>query len=110
MSCDMAGGHGGLHESSLNVPVIEVVNLPENSSSDETVNSLFDREPDASNNVDENESEDGDDWSLYEDTLDALEDQEMLPSGKISLVYNRFTGQGLKTYSGYLYACGGFTP
>lgn len=85
----MASNHGGLHEPSLKVPVVDVVNLlPENNSSDEAVNSLFDREPDASNNVDENESEDGDDWSLYEDTLDALEDQEMPPSGKISLAYN----------------------
>lgn len=81
----MASGNGSSHESSLKAPVIEVIDiLSDNSLSDGAVDSLFDREPDAPNNLDENGSEDGDEWSLYEDTLDALEDQDMPPGGRIS--------------------------
>ena len=107
VSCDMASGNGSLHESSLKAPVIEVIDiLSDNSSSDEVVDSLFDREPDASNNTDKNGSEDGDEWSLYEDTLDALEDQDMPPGGRISLTNSLINLAGSKRNSGYLHACG----
>lgn len=102
----MASGNGSLHESSLKVPVIEVIDiLSDNSSSDEVVDSLFDREPDASNDIDKNGSEDGDEWSLYEDALDALEDQDMPPGGRISLINSLIYLAGSKRNSGYLHAC-----
>lgn len=106
MSYDMAHKNENLHQSPLKTPVIEIVDILSDSSSDEVVDSLFDREPDASNNVDENASEGDDEWSLYEDTLDALEDQDMLPGGRIFLSKHSLFLTRSKPYSGYLHARG----
>ena len=86
----MASSESILQSPSLKAPAIpvQVVDLvSDEDSSDDAVNVHFDRDANASNRVgaiesDENDDDD-DDWSLYEDVLDVIESDEIVPGGKV---------------------------
>ena len=83
----MASGEKFLHSSSLQVSAIQVIDLvSDDGSSRGALDSRFDRRPDASNGVeavDSDDDADDDDWSLYEDVLDVIESDEIVPGGEV---------------------------
>ena len=78
----MASVNPVLAESSLKVPATEIVDLSEESSGDELTShaqptAQRDASPNAELNVDEDDGDD-DQWSLYEDALEGMGDEELL--------------------------------
>ena len=83
----MASSEKILHSSALQVPAIQVIDLvSDDESSDGALDNRFDRGPDASNGaqtVDSDDDADDDNWSLYEDVLDVIESDEIVPGGAV---------------------------
>lgn len=78
----MACNNANLRESPLKAPAIEIVDLiSDNGSSEETLAHCLEHDTRSSRRVEEDESEDDDDWSIYEDALDAMDDQDPSPGG-----------------------------
>lgn len=83
----MASSEKVLHSSTLQVSAIQVIDLvSDEESSDGAPDNHFDRGPDALNGVetlDSDDDADDDDWSLYEDVLDVIESDEIVPGGAV---------------------------
>lgn len=83
----MASSEKMLHSSSLQVSAIQVVDLvSDDESSDGPLDNRFNQGPDASNGVetvDSDDDADDDNWSLYEDVLDVIESDEIIPGGAV---------------------------
>lgn len=88
---DMASSERLSHASSLQVSAIQIVDLvSDEDSADGTLDNHFDRGPDASNGVeavDSDDDADDDNWSLYEDVLDVIESDEIIPGGAVPVSY-----------------------
>ena len=77
----MASVDEALAKSPLKVPATEIVDLSEDSSADEAHHIQPAGERDASTNIQTNvdeEEDDDDQWSLYEDALEGMGDEELL--------------------------------
>ncbi len=78
----MASVDEALAKSSLKTPATEIVDLSEDSSGDEVQGHIQPaRKRDASTNIETNadeEEDDDDQWSLYEDALEGMGDEELL--------------------------------
>lgn len=83
----MASSEKMLHSSSLQVSAIQVIDLvSDDGSADGALDNRFDRGLNASNGVetvDSDDDADDDNWSLYEDVLDVIESDEIVPGGAV---------------------------